>query len=1281
MDINTFHFYGDNRHIIILPRNVVSPTGFNLATISSLQVAKRFVREITPHLFQDINAVAYICDLLAMVGEHMGFNVRAIAPKLSEHIASDMLSVHTEEINCTQGEYNTYRPSVLTPASAIRLADSVILSNAGQSSNNNLVQPSIDEQIFRADPIAMRNGEEVLSLVDFSVNGLMPLSWRRIYRSSQCQVNIGLGYGWRHNFSVQLEEVYQEPPKVGPKKPGKHWLKLTDEEGRVHWFPRVNKGQTSYQLSSGLALFHQTDGRQVLIKPDDSHWSFIHLDDIWLLETISNYHGQYQALYYDTAHRLVRIACSSKRGILLSYNRDNNIDHIRSYLINDDEKLQRLPGKLACYQYNQALALIKVINELNIAEQYQYAEHYLINCRRRASGFSHYFKWQGEAEQAKCIEQWGDDDIYHYQFSYQDGKSTCIDSHGNSEVFYHNEQGLLTGYVNANGAESRTEYDNQGRKISQVDASGAQTEYRYNLDGQLSAIIAPDGGKVQYGYNALGQHIITQNAIGQIHRRKFDATGRLLSEMSPDGRRAYYQYTDAGLLLKKTHYDGVVTLYYWNDDGDLLAKKTGDKLSRYSYDNRGNMNAYFDAHNLLTQWSRNDAGQVIEKISFAENKHAECHQQLFSYDLAGRLLSFNTSSGVQFQYAYDGLAQIKKKILPDGSWLAYQYDQERNLIAVKRSDGEKYQFEYSPTEKIVKSIGFDGREQQYGYDVNDRLISIIDSAERCIRFKRDNMGRISEQISLAFADNVAMAKQDGIMTAGQSKIETRNFYLYDKIGRLIRAHNCERTVTCHYHANGKVQQVNQGHWLLTYGYNYRGQREQLKLPDGSTIGYQYDQQGQMIQLDYCFPESKQVHCLFKRNYTKSGYVQRQVQGNGIVLEQSFDAFSRLSSQKWQKKNTKNSKTMTFCESRFYRYNKTHQLINHQQQFIQDKKTIKHEQVFSYNCLSQLINVDMTCFEKASEQCSEQSFDDSEPQYKLTYHWDSFGNPLTKSSIELISETDAVKQDRLVSLLHTDYQYDDSGNQISSLAQGAKQRRNFDGLNQLKQLNFNECLTYYEYDALGRRSAKITEQGRIDFLWDGEQLIGEHQNGRYIWYIFLPDSFEPIALIKRGSLYYYHLDQLGTPICLTDQSGEQVWRNFHDAFGHSSMKDESGLAPTNMIDNPIRFQGQYYDEESGLHYNRFRYYCPKQRRFIHQDPLGLVGGINPYQYTVNPVNEIDPFGLQCKENKLASKDFSIHQALTPELDDISQDKILATVVLAGLNGQDLQRYISTPDLDK
>ncbi|WP_283241018.1 RHS repeat-associated core domain-containing protein, partial [Pseudoalteromonas sp. S3178] len=164
----------------------------------------------------------------------------------------------------------------------------------------------------------------------------------------------------------------------------------------------------------------------------------------------------------------------------------------------------------------------------------------------------------------------------------------------------------------------------------------------------------------------------------------------------------------------------------------------------------------------------------------------------------------------------------------------------------------------------------------------------------------------------------------------------------------------------------------------------------------------------------------------------------------------------------------------------------------------------------------------------------------------------------------------------------------------------------------------------------RRIAKHTEHGKIDYIWDNDQLIGECQHGEYTWYINLPNQFHPVALIKKGEVYYYHLDQLNTPRFVTNNKAEVVWENQADVYGYEEPEAEPNTNKEHGFTQPIRFQGQYLDEESGLHYNRYRYYSPKQQRFINQDPIGLVGGINHYQYAPNPVNWVDPFGLSCKD---------------------------------------------------
>src|SRR5690606_34353035 len=132
---------------------------------------------------------------------------------------------------------------------------------------------------------------------------------------------------------------------------------------------------------------------------------------------------------------------------------------------------------------------------------------------------------------------------------------------------------------------------------------------------------------------------------------------------------------------------------------------------------------------------------------------------------------------------------------------------------------------------------------------------------------------------------------------------------------------------------------------------------------------------------------------------------------------------------------------------------------------------------------------------------------------------------------------------------------------------------------------------------------------------------------------------PVALAEGSRLYHYHLDHLGTPQEITDERGQLVWGVSYRAYGSVALAHEL------VIDNPLRFQGQYFDEESGLHYNRFRYYDPACGRFINQDPIGLAGGINNYQYVPNPIHWIDPLGLTAEKESPSRQAEAIGSANT------------------------------------
>ncbi len=193
---------------------------------------------------------------------------------------------------------------------------------------------------------------------------------------------------------------------------------------------------------------------------------------------------------------------------------------------------------------------------------------------------------------------------------------------------------------------------------------------------------------------------------------------------------------------------------------------------------------------------------------------------------------------------------------------------------------------------------------------------------------------------------------------------------------------------------------------------------------------------------------------------------------------------------------------------------------------------------------------------------------------------------------------------------------------------------------------------YGYDALGRRVFKQTPDETRWFYWQGDALAGEtvtrttaslaplslfdtggrikreqaqsalfHRMREYVYY---PGTFRPLALLtQEGSLresWHYHCDPNGAPVRLTSVCGEIVWAERTGAWG------EKGQVFACRIDNPLHFQGQYFDPETGLHYNRYRYYDPAIAAYISQDPIGMLGGGNPYRYAPNPLMWIDPLGL-------------------------------------------------------
>ncbi len=249
-----------------------------------------------------------------------------------------------------------------------------------------------------------------------------------------------------------------------------------------------------------------------------------------------------------------------------------------------------------------------------------------------------------------------------------------------------------------------------------------------------------------------------------------------------------------------------------------------------------------------------------------------------------------------------------------------------------------------------------------------------------------------------------------------------------------------------------------------------------------------------------------------------------------------------------------------------------------------------------------------------------------------FRYDAAANRLNFNT----SRFDHVKDNRLKQWANHEYKYDAWGNLIEKVVGIVRwQTFTYDCENRLVKTETIadtqvESTSSYQYDSLGRRVAKQSEiKDQTDhkrFLWQGLRMLREESPGQSSLYIYEPGSYAPLARVdeKEGEVenkvYYFHTDQIGTPLEMTDAEGQIVWQAKYRAWGSVEK------LVVNEVEQNLRFQGQYFDVETGLHYNTFRYYDPEIGRFITQDPIGLEGGFNLYGYCRNPTAWVDPLGL-------------------------------------------------------
>ena len=737
------------------------------------------------------------------------------------------------------------------------------------------------------------------------------------------------------------------------------------------------------------------------------------------------------------------------------------------------------------------------------------------------------------------------------------------------------------------------------------------------------------------------------NENGARYRFAYDVLDRLITESGFDHKLTVY--TPEGQLARITDALGQHTEYHYDADQNLtLALYPDGSKETFGYDGAGRLTTHTDAEGHTTSYEYGQDGLPTRRTN------ALGHTFCYHYDQARRLVGLTNENGARYRFAYDVLDRLIAESGFDHKLTGYRYNAGNELIE-QREFGD----DASLAAKLMAQLGGQPVPKKDAAPLSDGLDS--QTPLRITEFKRDILGRLIH----------TLAREN-------DKVQ-ETVYQYDLDGNLVRAAN-RHSITC-FDYNGNGQIIGQHQWKvptkeenaqnglpetdwrdaqydmlylpvtesIRYHYDFNGNRTATVLPDGRQINYLYYGSGHLhqISLDDEVITDIERDRLHREIYRTQGKLASRYELDPLGrLKRQIAALNELT----QTETAKNAVTSVYAVKRSYGYDRTGNLTH-----STDQRTGTTH--FEYDKLGRIT--------KAGNE---------------VFAFDPAHNILSDNN------SPTVPDNRLKTYNGSSYYYDHFGNLIHrELADGEVQNYFYDLHDQLVKAEiFKKDGTKetwaYTYDALGRRIGKgrlkneeVSEtsflhdlggnglENQTRFVWDGSHLLQEVQpDGRYTYIYTDPDSYEPLAQVRnhtntegesKQEIHYFHCDQIGIPREMTDKDGNLVW--FGNYTGWVRLKEETKV--TDSAYQPFRLQNQYADRETGLHYNFFRYYEPNVGRFVNQDPIGLMGGTNFYQFSANIQNMMDPWGLNAVSVAKGALSMIAIDTMTPDPTDAALPK--------------------------
>lgn len=1049
-------------------------------------------------------------------------------------------------------------------------------------------------------PVDIATGKVFTDHVDFELSGPIPLKWERVYFStSEYQSPIGLG--WHHPYDMKL---------VLDKSNGGAGLLLPD--GRRTTFTLPEGDTLSYNRTERMSLGKDEQGYYVI---DSNRMRFDFGKGLGTLPLarISNEAGDQISFTYKRK-RLTQIIDSAGRTLTVKSDKSGRITAIHAP--HPDHADETYP--IVRYTYDDMGRLTRVTDPLDQTFRFEY-QGSLLTKETDRNGLSFHFEYDGETADAKCIRTWGDKGIYDHKLTYAGGITVVENSLGAKTTHFHNGA-LVTKTIDPLGNVTLFTFNEYNQLLTETDPLGRKTTFQYDERGNLTQTTDPSEATTKLSYDE--QDLLTSltDANGGKWAWTYNADNQIASRVDPLGLTTEYSYNKGQLTSIQTPGQGITTLDY-DKAHNLVRLTTADgQSSRWKYDKLGRQRVSIDP-NANVQRRHFDLAGNVTRVDEPDG-----NRRFLTYDAEGNVIHAKDRQH-DVRFAYAGMSRMVSR-KENGTEIAFEYDTEENLIGIVNEKGRRYEFLLDENGNIFQESGFDRLVRFYERDQASQVVGV-------------KVGSGPEATKTAYAYDEA-----GRITSVAYDTGETEYYAYRPDGELMEATNGATSIFFERDPLGRVLKEKQGAHEVFSEYDPTGNRIRLSSSQGADLHIKRNQMGDVMTMTT--PNAQGWEVQFKRD--------------ALGLETSRLLPGKIASR-WKRDSLGRPVEHQITGAR--------------------KSLRKRTYTWSFNDRLKQLGDSLSGV--------------------TTFEHDAFGN--LASAKYANGQTEHRNPDEVGNLFRTKDRSDRSYGPAGQLLEANGNRYEYDQLGNLtrKTTTRGDVWRYewnragmlaavtrpdgevvsFTYDALGRRISKSYKGRTTHWVWDGNVILHEwvtvtpyiktalkrrpstgikikprkrltlantpvatltepavetpeeSASTELITWLFEPESFTPIAKLQGDQAFSILTDHLGTPVAMYAREGGQQWAAETSIYGElKNVQGARGVCP-------FRYPGQYEDWETGLYYNRFRYYDAEGGMYVSQDRINQfpTGSIYNYVFDVNyrtdPLGLMDPWDIQFTQDSIGS----------------------------------------------